>query len=311
MVGVPSIDVLVATTTRDLVLSCLAHLRPQTVPHEIYLIDNAGNENGTSDAVRAEFPEVHLVTSDQNLGFGNAMNRLAAIGTGEAIVLVNDDMDVEPQFLAELVAPFEDSDVGMVAGLTMQPGDDQVVDGFGIEVDCTLLAFNRLRHRRPTAVPGRLAGPSGGAAAYRRTAWARAGGFDPRLFLYAEDLDLALRLRLDGWRAVAAAGARGIHYGGATSGRDSPAQRHHAGFGRGFMLRRYGVLRGRNAPRALLIEALTVVYGAVRGRTLIPLVARLAGWRAAGPEPSLPIPEGAVDPSISVSEALRRLRCER
>lgn len=311
MAGRPSIDVLIATTKRELVLSCLAHFRRQTVPHEIYLMDNAGNSNGTSDAVRAEFPEVHLVTSDQNLGFGRAMNRLAAMGSGEVIVLANDDMDVEPQFLSELVAPLEEKDVGMVAGLTFQPGDDLLVDGWGIEVDCTLLAFNRLRHRHPTDVPGRLLGPSGGAAAYRRVAWERAGGFDACLFLYAEDLDLALRLRLGGWRGVDAAGARGVHFGGATTGRDSPMQRRHAGFGRGFILRRYGVLRSRNAPRALLIEFLTVVYGASRGRTLIPLTARLAGWRAAGSGPRLPIPPEAVEPGISLRESLRRLRYER
>jgi N-acetylglucosaminyl-diphospho-decaprenol L-rhamnosyltransferase len=309
--GAASIDVLIVTMTRDLVLSCLAHLRRQTVSHAIYLIDNTANSDGTSDAVRSEFPEVHVVTAEQNLGFGKALNQLAAIGTGEVIVLANDDMDVEPQFLEQLVAPLEDDRVGMVAGLTVQPAEGQPVDGFGIEVDCTLLAFNRLRHRRPTDPPGRLLGPSGGAAAYRRLAWERVGGFDPHFFLYAEDLDLALRMKLAGWQAAAAPDARGVHFGGATTGRDSPLQRRHAGFGRGFILRRYSVLRTRHAPRALLIELLTVLYGAVRGRTLVPLTARIAGWRAAGHGPRLPIPQDAVDPEISLRETLRRLRSER
>jgi GT2 family glycosyltransferase len=312
MTDVPTIDVVIVTTkAREMVLSCLDHLGRQTVPHRIFLADNAGNADGTSDAVRERFPHVELVTMEENVGFGNAIARLTPLGSGDVIVLANDDMDVEPQFLERLVAPLADPRVGMVAGLTLQPVDGEVVDGFGIEVDPTLIAFNRLRHRAPTDTPGRLLGPSGGAAAYRRVAWEAAGGFDPRFFVYAEDQDLALRLRLAGWEAAAAADARGVHLGGATTGVDSPFQRRHAGFGRGFILRRYGILRSRHAPRALLVELLTVANGLVRGRTLLPLRARIDGWRAAGETPRLRVPPGAVDERITLRETLRRLLRER
>jgi N-acetylglucosaminyl-diphospho-decaprenol L-rhamnosyltransferase len=312
-VATRSIDVVIVTTrARDVVLSCLDHLSRQTSAHRVYLADNAGNEDGTSDAVRERFPDVDLLTLQENIGFGNAVRRLAALGNGDAIVLVNDDMDVEPQFLERIVDPLRDERVGMVAGLTLQPiAHAPVVDGFGIEVDPTLLAFNRLRHRSPSDPPGRLLGPSGGAAAYRRTAWEQAGGFDPSFFVYAEDLDLALRLRIAGWRAEAAPEARGVHLGGATTGMDSAFQRRHSGFGRGFVLRRYGVLRGRHAPRALFTELVTVVYGAAVSRSLLPLTARIHGWRAAGRGPRLRIPADAVDDRITWRESLRRLRYER
>jgi N-acetylglucosaminyl-diphospho-decaprenol L-rhamnosyltransferase len=308
----PSVDVLIITmNARELVLSCLEHLRRQTIPHIVYLADNGLNADGTSDAVRARFPEVRLVDTGGNIGFANAMNRMAAVGKGQIVVLVNDDMDVEPQFLERLVAPFEDLRVGMVAGLTLQPGEGEVVDGFGIEVDRTLVAFNRLRHRSPDAEPGRLLGPSGGAAAYRRTPWESVAGFDDRFFIYGEDVDLALRLRLEGWEARAAPAARGVHLGGATSGVDSPFQRWHAGFCRGFLLRRYGLMRSRHAPRAVAVEALVVLWGLLRFRTSIPFRARIAGWRAAAKTPTLQIPAGAVDERIGFFETLRRLRYER
>ena len=312
VIQLPSIDVLIVTmNARELVLSCLGHLSRQTAEHVVYLADNGGNADGTADAVRAEFPDVHVVTPGQNLGFGKAMNRLAEMGDGEVIVLANDDMDVEPRFLEELVAPLSAERVGMVAGLTLQPGSNGVVDGFGIEVDCTLLAYNRLRHRRPSDAAGRLLGPSGGAAAYRRSAWEAVGGFDPRFFAYGEDEDLALRLRLASWEAAEAERARGVHLGGATAGRDSPFQRHQAGFVRGFILRRYGVLRTRHAARAILIELLTVAYGALSARTLIPLTGRLEGWRAAAGDKPLPIPADGVNWNISLRETLRRLHYER
>jgi len=296
---------------RDLVLSCLEHMRRQTVPHTVYLADNGQNADGTSGAVRERFPEVRLVETGGNVGFGKAMNQMVAVSDGEIVVLANDDMDAEPQFIERLIAPFEDPQVGMVAGMTLQPGEGEVVDGFGIEVDPTLVAFNRLRHRSPVDEPGRLLGPSGGAAAYRRAAWEAAGGFDDHFFMYGEDVDLALRLRLHGWEARDAPDARGVHLGGASSGVDSPLQRRNSAFCRGFLLRRYGVLRSRHAPRAVAVEMLVVAWGFVRFRTLLPLKGRIAGWRAAAGTRKLPTPDGAVDDQIGFFETIRRLRNER
>ena len=299
---------MVTMNGRDLLASSLEHLARQTVPHTVYVSDNASADD-TVAMVRERFPEVRLIANSTNLGFGRACNNGAAAGSSDVIVLLNDDVDVEPEFLERVAAPFADERVGMVAALTMQPADG-VVDGFGIEVDVTLNAYNRLRHRPPGETPGHLLGPSGGAAAYRRTAWEAAGGFDEAFFAYGEDLDLALRLRLAGWDPAAAPDARGVHLGGATAGVGSALQRRLGGFARGFILRRYGVLRSRWAPRALLTEALVVGWGLVRYRTTLPLRGRIAGWRAAGGG-RLAVPPGAVDESITFRETVRRLAFAR
>jgi hypothetical protein len=88
---------------------------------------------------------------------------------------------------------------------------------------------------------------------------------------------------------------------------DSARQRELAGFARGFLLRRYRVLRTRAAVRALIFEALVAGWGLLRHRTLIPLRARVRGWRAAHGE-SLRAPSDAIERSIGWREALRRLR---
>jgi len=173
--------------------------------------------------------------------------------------------------------------------------------------DATIAAYNRLRNRPPQAPRGRLAMPSGGLAAYRRTAFEQVGGFDERLFAYGEDVDLGLRLRIAGWTAAEAPAARGIHEGGASVGVGSPRQRELFGFARGFLLARYGVLRTRATFRALATETLVVAWAAVRHRTLIPLRARVRGYRAARGE-RLRAPEDAIDRSISFAVALGRLR---
>jgi hypothetical protein len=94
-------------------------------------------------------------------------------------------------------------------------------------------------------------------------------------------------------------------------GVDSPFQREHAGFARGFLLRRYGILRSRAAPRALMIEGLVVGWGLIRHGTLLPLRARVHGWQAARNGGRHPVPLAAIDREISVVQSLRRLRTAR
>lgn len=302
-------DVVVVTwRSGERVLRCLDRLQAQDHPHTTWVVDNASGDS-TVEGIRSHFPDARVLELERNVGFGRAVNTAVAAGAAEAIVLVNDDVELEAGALGALVEPLADPCVGMVAGLTTLPGQE-LVDGFGIELDTTLAAYNRLRRRKPDATPGVLLGPSGGLAAYRRSAFEEVDGFDTRLFAYGEDVDLALRLRNADWRAAAAPGARGVHVGGASVGLDSPRQRFLAGFARAFLLRRYGVLRGRHAARALAIEALVVAAGLGHGRTLAHVRGRVAGWRAAGRD-RLAVPPGAVDEGITVRDAVWRLRHAR
>jgi len=291
------------------VLGCLERLVEQLPAERIVVVDNASGD-GTAAGVRERFAAVRVIELDRNRGFGAAVNAGVAASDGEAVILVNDDVEVLDGFIEAVLEPFRrDAGCGMVAGLTLMPGGE-LVDGFGVELDVTLAAYNRLRGSLPSERPGRLAMPSGGLAAYRRTAFEQVGGFDERLFAYGEDVDLGLRLRLAGWGAAGAPLARGIHEGGATIGVGSPRQRELAGFARGFLLRRYGLLASRAAARTLTFEALVVGWGLLVHRTAVPARARLRGWRAAR-GPRLPVPPEALERGIGAGEALRRLARDR
>ena len=305
-------DIVVVTWHgREVLASCLEHLDRQTERDRVIVVDNASGD-GTAELVRERFPHVTFLELPENRGFGAAVNAGAAAGDGDAIVLVNNDLDADPGFVAALLEPLRaDARVGMVAGMTLMPGR-AAVDAFGIQLDAGLAAYNRLRHAPPAQAEraGLLAGPSGGAAAYRRVAFDAVGGFDETLIAYGEDVDLLLRLRAAGWESAAAPEARGIHLGGATIGVDSPRQRWLGGFARGFLLRRWGVLRTRGALHALAVDLLVIGWGLARHRTLVPLRSRVAGWRAAG-RGSRPLPPGAIDRSVGLGEAIRRLRTAR
>jgi GT2 family glycosyltransferase len=191
------------------------------------------------------------------------------------------------------------------------PGD-RTIDSVGLAVDETLAGFAR-HHGRPVSEAALeqpvLVGPSGGAAAYRREAWEAAGGLDEGVFIYLEDLDLALRLRSAGWAAAPAPDALGTHHGSATMGKRSAWQRRQAGFSRAYLLRRYGVLRRRAGVRALATEAAVVAADTALSRDLVALRGRLAGWRAARSKPRHPYPGPDVfDRSITFRESIRLRR---
>jgi N-acetylglucosaminyl-diphospho-decaprenol L-rhamnosyltransferase len=303
-----SIDVVIVAYNRwDLTESCLRHLARQGRPHRLIVVNN-GSTDDTSARLRAEFPEAHLIEIEENTSFARACNRGVAAGDGEAIVLLNNDVDCRPDFLEPLVAPLEsDPAVGSVAALCIRPGGERI-DSVGLTMDCTLSPFPRLQGLPVTeaaAASPVLVGPAGTAAAYRRSAWAQLGGLDERIFAYGEDFDLALRLRAAGWEAVAAPDAAGVHLGSATHGHRSARQRRNGGFGRAYVMRRYGILHGRQAVRALFTEALVIAGDALISRDLEALKGRVAGWRAAAGLPRRPLPpDVAVDHGITLRDAI-------
>jgi N-acetylglucosaminyl-diphospho-decaprenol L-rhamnosyltransferase len=297
-------DVVIPTwNAAELLGRCLRALAEDPSPKRTVVVDN-GSADATLALLRDEFPDVVVVALERNVGFGRAVNAGVRAGDGEAVVLLNNDVLVEPGFVTAITQALEDPRAGMVAGLTLIPGDG-TVDAFGIELDRGLAAYNRGRHGAPGGPMGRLAMPSGGAAAYRRTAWEAIGGFDEALFAYGEDVDLGLRLRAAGWTAAEAPGARGVHLGGASVGVDSPFQRELAAFARGFLLGRWASGDRRALLRAIVVDAAVIGWGLVRHRTVVPLTGRVRGWRAAGGRHTLPA--GVVDERIGTLESLRRL----
>ena len=206
------------------------------------------------------------------------------------ILLLNNDAFCRPDFLEHLVAAFDnDERVGAVAPLTVR-SDERTIDSVGLTLDVTLAPFIRLTGKpSEEAASGRplLVSPGGGADAYRRSAWSEAGGLDERLSFYGADIDLALRLHSLGWTTVAAPGAVAVHLRSATSGHRSQRARQSGGWARGFLLRRWSILRSRAAARALVTESLVAIADMALSRDTVAVRSRISGWRAAGVTPAL------------------------
>jgi N-acetylglucosaminyl-diphospho-decaprenol L-rhamnosyltransferase len=306
-----TVDVaIVAYRHWELTRSCLEHLRRQSIEHRVVVCDN-GCDEGTARRLAEGYPEVTVVRMAR-MPFAVACNAAVVAGRGELVVILNNDVDARPDFLERLVAPFASrARLGSVGALLLRPGEREI-DSAGLVADRTLAGFPRLHGLPPArahdAEPG-LTGPAGGAAAFRRAAWMQVGGLDETIFAYLEDLDLDLRLRAAGWETALALDAVAVHIGSASFGRRSSEQRRKIGHARGYLLRRYGALRSRVAPRALLTEAIVVAGDMLFSRDTAALAGRLAGWRAAaGRSPTAWPPPEAVDGRIGLLDSLRLRR---
>jgi N-acetylglucosaminyl-diphospho-decaprenol L-rhamnosyltransferase len=308
----PSIDVVVAVHNHyELTRDCLEHLARQTVTHRAIVVDDGSSDN-TPERLRRDWPDVTVIELGGNYGYTKAVNRGVSAGEGECVVLLNNDVQLRPDCLERLVAPLrDDPTVGSVAAAMLTP-DERTIDSVGVSADTTLAGFARLQGRPVADAALRapvLTGPEGTTGAYRRSAWEQVGGLDETIVAYMEILDLALRLRTAGWVSAGAPQACGVHLGSSTYGRRSARQRRMAGFSRGYLLRRYGVLRGRAVARALLTEAAVVAADLAICHDTQALRGRVQGWRAgAGLQRHAPPPDEAIDRSISLWKSLQLRR---
>lgn len=205
---------------------CLSALLAQTYPEkEIILTDNASTD-GTVAFVRDRFPSVRVVANGKNLGYAGGNNQGIRAARGAYVALINNDTRADPAWLSEMVAVMQsDPSCGMVAGKILSYGDRRVIDNVGhvFYRDGTFRGRGRLEvDRGQYDRPEEVLSPSGCALLFRRSALDRVGLFDDEFFIYGDDAELSLRLRLNGWKAVYAPAAVVYHKYSASTGAYSP-----------------------------------------------------------------------------------------
>jgi GT2 family glycosyltransferase len=223
----PLVSIVIPTYNgRALLAVCLPSLRAQSYPadrFEVIVVDDASSD-GTAAYLAAEFPEVRVAALAQNSGFIAACNAgvAAAAERSEVLVLLNNDTEAEPGWLAALLAALlEHPEAGSAASKMLLFDRRDTLHTAGDMMGRDGIPRNRGVWEQDHGQYDQerwVFGPCGGAAAYRREAWEQAGGFDPALFMYMEDVDLAWRLQRLGWRSIYAPEARIYHQLSATGG---------------------------------------------------------------------------------------------
>jgi GT2 family glycosyltransferase len=195
---------------------------------EVILIDN-GSADGSTEFVRSNFPYVRLVSMDKNYGFAKATNigiEMALKDKTPYIALLNVDTIVEENFLKELVIVAEsDSAVGCCQPKMFSMSGPGIIDAVGITLRKNCKAKQIGYDEQDIGKYDQLKevfGVNAGAALYKSEMLEQIGLFEEECFAYYEDVDLALRVRLAGWKCMYVPQAVVYHKQSITYGKKSP-----------------------------------------------------------------------------------------
>jgi GT2 family glycosyltransferase len=210
---------------REHLARCLPSLMRQTCnDFEIIIVDN-GSSDTSVDFVRQHYPEIRLLENNQNLGFAGPNNQAIRAAQGGYILTLNNDTEVPPDWLQILVSAAESHpEIGAFASLVVFDDRRHMIDSAGLSVTLAGIGCqNRLGEAvRTVCEPEEVFGACAAAALYRRELLDDVGLFDEDYFAYYEDVDLAWRARLRGWRTLLVPRAVVYHVHSATGGRASP-----------------------------------------------------------------------------------------
>lgn len=226
---------------------------------EVILIDDASQDDSIAfvEGYDAGHMDVRLMVNRQNLGFAASVNSAAATARGRVLVLLNNDTEPEPGWLAALAGAIcTHPDAAMIASKLLlfdnrtqihTAGD--VMGADGIPRNRGVWEEDRGQYDQATEVFGGC----GGAVAIRRQVWEALGGFDEAFWMYMEDVDFAFRAQLSGWRAVLAPEAR-VYHKVSSSGGDVLAS-YYVGRNTIWTI-------AKNMPASLLLRNLPQIAGA-------------------------------------------------
>lgn len=171
-------------------------------PLEVIVVDN-GSTDGTVELIEEKFPQVQLIKSPRNLGYGGGNNLGVKYARGKYIVILNPDTRVEKKWLEELLKPLGKEEKLITTPKILTYDGSKIntcgnIDHFtgltftrGLNED--LKRFNEFEY---------LSGLSGACFAMKRDEYLEFGGFDENFFSYMEDAEFSWRAHAKGFKIL-------------------------------------------------------------------------------------------------------------
>jgi GT2 family glycosyltransferase len=189
---------------------------------EVIIVDN-GSTDGSIDYLknnRFNFPLV-LIENKENLGFSPAVNQGILKAKHDLIFSINNDTEIKKgsiKALADLISSSDD--IFSVQAKMLQYTNKELIDDVGDEYN--LLAWTKKtgenHHSDEYSEVMDIFSSCAGAAMYKKPVLNEIGLFDDNFFAYMEDVDLAIRSKINGYRNLLCPDAIVYHIGSATSG---------------------------------------------------------------------------------------------
>lgn len=186
--------------------------------NEIIIVDDASGDNSLL-FLKNTFPQIKIIKNEKHEGFSVSCNRGVAESAGEIIILLNNDVSPEIDFLQPLIKHFTDENVFAVGCLEKSlKNGKEILSGKSIGYFKKGLIWHDRAPDQSSA--GETFWVAGGSGAFRKSLWEKLGGFDPiyRPF-YWEDIDLSYRARKMGYKVLFEPGSSVFHNHESTIGR--------------------------------------------------------------------------------------------
>ena len=222
--------IIVNYNTAHLLDRCISNLREASrgLSVRVVIVDNASRD-GSAEFIRERLPDCKLIANSDNVGFGRANNQALEFSKAPFVLLLNADAYMFPDTLHKCLAHMRSQSQCGVLGVRLV-GEADIGYYTGRDFPNPWKSF--LRHSGFLRTPPREGlphdvPPAGGAwpcdwvvgcfYMIRREVLDRVGLFDPRYFLYFEEVDHCRAVRQAGWTVECLAGARVIHVGGGSA----------------------------------------------------------------------------------------------
>lgn len=197
----PTLSVLiVAYESRDDLRKTLPALLPELGDgNELIVVENKAGD-GSVELVRDLAPAARIVRMGRNTGFAGGVNAGAEVARGDLLVILNPDAAPLPGFGEAIRRPWREGRGWSAWQALVADGAGKTINSAGNPIHFTGLVWAG-GHGRPLAEappPREVAALSGACLAIPHEHWRRVGGFPPEFFMYHEDVDLSVRLRMAG-----------------------------------------------------------------------------------------------------------------
>ena len=201
---------------------CLDSIMEQTLQDFFVIVVDNGSVDGSTEFVKNHYPNIQLIEFKENRGFSAAVNEGIKKTDSKYICLLNNDVELDPHFLKEMVTVLEQkNEADYCAAKMLNYYHRDILDGAGegvfragagyrlgtLEYDAGIYDNQR-----------EVFGACAGAAVYRRSFFEKVGYFDEDFFAYLEDVDINFRANLFGLRCLYVPTAKVFHIGSGTTG---------------------------------------------------------------------------------------------
>lgn len=224
--------------TRECLSSIYETLKGSLFTFEVIVLDNKSTDTSMDD-IKREFPSVKLIESPVNLGFGKGNNELAKHAQSNTLLFLNSDIIVLPNAIQNLYTFYQNhsKEFGFVGGKLFNKDKTPQYSAAPFFTIPVVFAVNFLRGDYwgfTRYSPEKIISAdwvSGSCFITTKKIFQELLGFDEKIFMYMEEVDLMYRGRLKGYKTGFYPNAHFIHYGSLSSnGRSEPILNVYGGF---------------------------------------------------------------------------------